>query len=80
LIDIIKHPEPKKKILRVKVYWDKKLILNQSKYFSRPLEGFKEIAWIFKSALVMAEGKASFEELNVKKGEFEKDERKKSNS
>jgi len=73
VIEIIKS-SPKKKLLRVKVYWDNKLIISQSKHFYEKTEAFKEIVWIFKSALTLTEGKATFDELSVKKGDFEKNE------
>jgi len=65
MIDAVVGKDPKLKKMRVKVFWDGKLTIDQSKYFAEKMEGYKEVIWIFKSALDLTDGKATEEELEL---------------
>ena len=46
-----------KKEMKVVVSWDGKITMNVTKSFENKIDGYKELAWVFRSAKEMVEGK-----------------------
>ena len=53
-----------KKEMKITVSWDGKITMKMTKSFETKIDGYKELAWVFRSAKEMVEGKDVGVDLN----------------